>query len=218
MNIIFKIVISLSIIGFVWTNITEEVQPHKNNIKYIYNMNIYGTTDESQRVVIKPGELDMGGNKIINVKNPTQVNDAATAGYVSNFVSHLNNSKVEWAGGTMTGDLSMGNHKLTNISTPEDAGDAATKHYVDNKGYNSDIYALGRYIIFPTQNNKKYFSVRTTKNINLTNDLLVNIENNLVDSAENEYKYHPRIQITSDLTLMPNPDKKIGLYAIKHRT
>ena len=50
-------------------------------------MNIYGESN-----------YDMGGNKIVNLKTPTAHTDAATAGWVRSFTSHLNNAKVEWSG------------------------------------------------------------------------------------------------------------------------
>ncbi len=40
----------------------------------------------------------MNGHKIINLGDPRQRNHAATAGYVSNFISHLNTHKVEKSG------------------------------------------------------------------------------------------------------------------------
>ena len=117
-------------------------------------------------VIKSAGELDMGGNKIVNLKNPVAHTDAATAGWVDSFTSHLNNSKVEWSGGTMTGDLSMGNHKLTDVANPENDGDAVNKQYVDAavKQFDVDIpYNLGRYIVFPLGETKTYFSVRAKK-------------------------------------------------------
>ena len=95
-------------------------------------MNIYGETDYSGVVIKSAGELDMGGNKIINLKDPVERTDAATSGWVDTFTSHLNNSKVNWSGGTMTGDLSMGGHTLTNVGNPKSDGDAVNKQYVDD--------------------------------------------------------------------------------------
>lgn len=48
------------------------------------------------------GELDMSNNKIINLVNPTDAQDAATRKYVDNTTSSL---FVHKAGDTMTGDL-----------------------------------------------------------------------------------------------------------------
>jgi hypothetical protein len=182
-------------------------------------MNIYGTTDdEGQGVVIKSaGELDMGGNKIINVKTPIQVDDAATAGYVSSFVSSLNNIKVNWSGGTMTGDLSMGTHKLTNLAVPEDMGDAVNLQYLTQIGYKRlvNIDSLGRYIIFSDESGKKiYVSVRAKRNIDLVNELLVEMKNNIVDPDENDFYDPTTTKIRHDITLLPNRDKPLGIIQL----
>lgn len=92
-------------------------------------MSIYGPASEQSS---SQGNLDMGGNKITNLAKPVMASDAATMGYVSNYVSHLQNSKVNWSGGTMTGSLNMGGFKLTNVGAPEDPNHATTKGYVDN--------------------------------------------------------------------------------------
>ena len=84
-------------------------------------MSIYGPIDEDKSystVDLTQNYLDMGGNQIINLAHPRTRTDAATAGYVGNYVSHLQNAKVDWVGGTMTGDLSMGDNKITNVGTP----------------------------------------------------------------------------------------------------
>ena len=69
-------------------------------------MSIYGPIDEdkiSSTVDLAQitSSLDMGGNKINNLAEPRMRTDAATAGYVSNYVSHLQNAKVDWTGGEM---------------------------------------------------------------------------------------------------------------------
>jgi hypothetical protein len=94
-------------------------------------MSIYGPVSKNPPQYVDltqlRGNLDMNDNKITNLATPRMRSDAATAGYVRNFVSHLQNAKVNWTGGTMTGDLSMGGNKLTNLGVPEDAGDAVNK-------------------------------------------------------------------------------------------
>ena len=143
-------------------------------------MNIYGGSNDDSGVVIKSaGELDIGGNKIVNLKAPIAHTDAATAGWVHTFTLHLNNAKVEWSGGTNTGDLSIGNHKLTDFANPENDGDAANKQYVDAAIKQFDVdrpYNLGRCIVFQGET-KTYFSVRAKKNVDLDSGLEVEIRN-----------------------------------------
>jgi hypothetical protein len=86
--------------------------------------------------------------------------DAATAGYVSNYATHLNNVKVNWTGGSMTGDLSMGGHKLTGLPIAVAPSDAVSKEYIDEHAPRRP-YNLGRYIVQPFGDEKIYYSVRT---------------------------------------------------------
>ena len=108
----------------------------------------------------------------------------------------------------MTGDLSMGNHKLTDVANPENDGDAVNKQYVDAvKPYN-----LGRYIVFPYDEAKYYFSVRAKKNVDLDSGLQAEIKNYLADMNMNVYNNHPQdITINmANLELLPNPGKDLA--------
>ena len=98
-------------------------------------MSIYGpsfTPRGVSKTETQAGNLDMDNNKIINLAEPRERSDAATLGYVSRFSTFLQNSKVDWSGGTMTGSLSMGDFRLTNLAAPIDVSDATNKSYVDN--------------------------------------------------------------------------------------
>ena len=61
------------------------------------------------------GDLDLDGNKITSVGEPTENEDAATKGYADRFANHLNTTKVNKIGDTMTGSLNMGQEKITNL-------------------------------------------------------------------------------------------------------
>jgi len=90
--------------------------------KNVYAESITGT-------FVPEGDLDMDGNKIINLGTPTNSSDAATKGYVDSAVS----AYLPLSGGTMTGDIDMGGtSKITNLPTPVNNSDAATKEYVDS--------------------------------------------------------------------------------------
>lgn len=126
------------------------------------------------------GKLNMNTNKIINLADPTVGTDATTKRYTDNYASHLNNIKLNKAGDFMTGNLLMGFNKITELDDPTEGGDAVNKKYVDKlikHEHDIRVYALGRYIVIPDQDGTKtYFSVRARKNINLSNELLVEIK------------------------------------------
>ena len=73
------------------------------------------------------GDIDMGGNKILKLENPTLPKSAANKEYVdNNFLSKH--------GGTILGDISMSGLGITNLNpTPQSNNDAVTKGYVDNQ-------------------------------------------------------------------------------------
>ena len=118
------------------------------------------------------GNIDMTGHKVVNLGDPTYGQDAATMRYVDTYATYLNNNKVNWTGGTMTGDLSMGDNKLTNVGDPENDKDAVNKKYVDNlreHGHDLDLDVIGRYLVISKNGGKSYVSLRTKKNIDLSN-------------------------------------------------
>ncbi len=73
------------------------------------------------------GDIDMGGNKILKLENPTLPKSAANKEYVdNNFLSKH--------GGTILGNISMSGLGITNLNpTPQNNNDAVTKGYVDNQ-------------------------------------------------------------------------------------
>ena len=117
------------------------------------------------------GNIDMTGHKVVNLGDPTYGQDAATMRYVDTYATYLNNNKVNWAGGTMTGDLSMGDNKLTNVGDPENDKDAVNKKYVDTflEHHEHDLDVIGRYLVISKNGDKSYVSLRTKKNIDLSN-------------------------------------------------
>ena len=162
------------------------------------------------------GRINMGSKRIVGLDDPVERSDAATAGYVENYVSHLNNVKLEKGGDTMTGDLDMGNHNVVNSGPPVNEMDLVNKQYVDalvKHEHDVKPYDLGRYIVFPHEDGTKvYFSVRAKKNINLANGLQLEIQNNLDDPLENEFENDPdRTRIVKDFNL--NNDGTMTLNA-----
>ena len=170
----------------------------QNNILLYIKMSIYGpTSTESQGeneevdhsvyakkpdVLLKAGGLmhgniDMTGHQVVNLGDPVYNQDAATMQYVNNYATYLNNTKVDWTGGTMTGLLNMGSFKITNVGDPENDTDVVNKKYVDTflEHHEHDLDVIGRYLVISKNGDKSYVSLRTKKNIDLQQNLILNI-------------------------------------------
>lgn len=86
------------------------------------------------------GPINMGGQKITNVGNPTNNNDVANKIFVDTAFQELEEELatslagyLPLKGGTMTGVLDMGGHYIQNIETPQTDDEAANKGYVDGQ-------------------------------------------------------------------------------------
>ena len=123
------------------------------------------------------GNIDMTGHKVVNLGDPVYGQDAATMRYVDTYATYLKNNKVNWTGGTMTGLLNMGSFKITNVGDPENDTDVVNKKYVDTflEHHEHDLDVIGRYLVISKNGDKSYVSLRTKKNIDLQQDLLLNI-------------------------------------------
>ena len=76
---------------------------------------------------IDVGEIDMKGERIINLGNPLYSSDAINTSYLHSFMSAYLNTD----GGTMEGQIDMNNNKIINLPEPTSAKDAATKDFVE---------------------------------------------------------------------------------------
>ena len=155
------------------------------------------------------GRINMGGMKITSLAEPTEDQDAATARYVSQYVSHLNNVKVSKDGDTMTGSLDMSGEKITRVGDPTDNKDAVTKEYVDALiQHVISLHGLGRYIILLNKKDgtKTYFSVRAKKNVDLDNGKLVEIS-----SLGRQNERLLQIGIVSESVELDNPGKRLNI-------
>ena len=93
----------------------------------------------------------------------------------------------------MTGLLDMGDNKLTNLGDPENDKDAVNKKYVDTflEQHERDLDVIGRYLVISKNGDKNYVSLRTKKNIDLQQDMLVNITSEGIINTGNLHQYIP---------------------------
>ena len=77
------------------------------------------------------GDIDMHGNKITGLGNPTTRSEPVTKYYGDS--TYLTNG-----GFVMRNNIGMGDHKITNLGTPTNNTDGVNKKYVDDKKYKLD--------------------------------------------------------------------------------
>ena len=156
------------------------------------------------------GNIDMTGHKVVNLGDPVYGQDAATMRYVDTYATYLNNNKVNWTGGTMTGLLNMGSFKITNVGDPENDKDVVNKKYVDTfPKHDLDLDVIGRYLVISKNGNKNYVSLRTKKNIDLSN-AYVNITEDIVQNIAAH-----NIAVISNITTVPNGNK-LSIMQLNH--
>ena len=73
------------------------------------------------------GAINMNGQPISGLNDPTEESHAARKGYVDKMLPKT--------GGAMTGSIAMGGHRITDLGTPTANTDAATKGYSDIAAY-----------------------------------------------------------------------------------
>ena len=97
--------------------------------KYVDDIETHLLSDVALELIkkIDIGEIDMKGERIINLGNPLYSSDAINTSYLHSFMSAYLNTD----GGTMEGQIDMGNNKIINLPEPTSAKDAATKDFVE---------------------------------------------------------------------------------------
>ena len=125
-----KILISIIII----TNLAEPQKDGDAITKKYFERNAV----LSQRRIANPlrGNLDMDGNRIFDLPNPTGPSQPATESFVENKV----NDYLKKDGTTaMTGNLQMGSKKITDLADPDQDNEAVNKGYLVRKLANVDL-------------------------------------------------------------------------------
>ena len=151
--------------------------------------------------VTMTGEIDMGDNKITNLKTPTNNKDAATKKYVDDNAG--TDSNFNSSGITMSGNIDMGDNKITNLKTPTNNKDAATKKYVDD---NAGI----------TNPNFNPSGVTMTGEINMENNKITNVKTptNNTDAATKKYVDDKKCKFSDGSTNTSDVDIKV--YGFNH--
>ena len=78
------------------------------------------------------GAINMNGQPISGLNDPTEDTQAANKGYVDEVKTTAENA-LQKSGGTMSGPIAMGNKKITGMAEPSSNSDASTKGYVDGR-------------------------------------------------------------------------------------
>lgn len=93
------------------------------------NEEIAELNDASLQKAVGSDDFTASNNKIKDVVDPVDAQDAAT----KNYVDTNDALQVTKTGDSMTGALAMGSNKITGLGEPTLTDDATTKTYVDNK-------------------------------------------------------------------------------------
>ena len=103
----------------------------KSNSGHTSNLSDYLKKDGS---TLLTGDLNVGGNKIVNIAEPSHDHEVANKKYVDDELNAVDLSVFMKRDGStpMTSSLNVGNHKITNVAPPTSSLDATTKKYVDD--------------------------------------------------------------------------------------
>ena len=78
-------------------------------------------------------DIDMGDNRILNLKEPTDDKDVANKQYVDTRISNINLTQLlpRDGGRAMTNNLDMGDNRIENLKDPIFLQDVVNKRYLD---------------------------------------------------------------------------------------
>ena len=101
------------------------------------------------------GDISLNNNKITNLQDPINAQDASTKNYTD--------TKMSKSGDAMSGTLDMNNNRISNLVEPVDGGDAATRSYVKAFARNNFLKLDG--------------SNSATRDISFNNNRITNLAN-----------------------------------------
>ncbi len=92
--------------------------------------------------------IDMSGNKILRLAEPTDPSGATTKSYVdtaiSNITTYLADPSTAWYNIRAGTNVDLSANRIINLADPSGNSDAVTKNYVDTAVYSTEIH-IGRY-------------------------------------------------------------------------
>ena len=121
---------SINMQNFILTNLDGPTNDHDSvHKKYVHDVFLPMSGGSMT------GEIDMGGNKVINAHDPEQGDDLTIKRWTgANFVTNapLVNGFLPLSGGTLTGPINFGGRQLLGVGTPTTDHAAVKKKYHDD--------------------------------------------------------------------------------------
>ena len=113
-------------------------------------------------------DIDMGDNRILNLKEPTDDKDVANKQYVDTRISNINLTQLLPRDGSraMTNNLDMGDNRIENLKDPIFLQDVVNKRYLDTIISNID----------PTHLLPRDGSRAMTNNLDMDNHKILNLK------------------------------------------
>jgi hypothetical protein len=85
--------------------------------------------------------ITLNNNKIVNLANPTNNQDAASKLYCdTNSLIVESNCLLSNGANSMDASMDLNNHQIVNLANPTNTQDAATKNNIDNKFNGNNIF------------------------------------------------------------------------------
>jgi hypothetical protein len=109
-------------------------------------MSIQGVIPSSEEILVDGSNsmlnnLSLNNNRIVNLANPTNNQDAASKVYCdTNSLIVESNCLLINGTNSMEASMDLNNHQIVNLANPTNTQDAATKNYIDNKFNGSNIF------------------------------------------------------------------------------
>jgi hypothetical protein len=109
-------------------------------------MSIQGVIPSSEEILVDGSNsmlnnLSLNNNKIVNLANPTNNQDATSKLYCdTNSLIAESNCLLINGTNSMEASMDLNSHQIVNLADPTNTQDAATKNYIDNKFNGSNIF------------------------------------------------------------------------------